>query len=167
MCIRDSHGHGDEEVEPLPSNLKIVTGNAKAKVQDGKNANAKYTCTGFTDRVTDKYPICPAGSHLQRILDFPSCWDGENLDSKDHTSHTAFPDEKGNCQDGFEPIPALQMVLTYDQPAGKNFSIDSFPDNQHDPTTDHGDFENVSSTAQAKATAECINNDQKCSDVTG
>ncbi len=161
------HGHGDKPVQPLPSNLKIITGNAKAKVQDGKNANAKYTCTGFTDRVTDKYPICPAGSHLQRVLDFPSCWDGQNLDSKDHISHTAFPDEKGNCQDGFEPIPALHEVLTYDQPAGKAFSIDSFPDNQHDPTTDHGDFENVSTPGQAEAAANCINKNQKCTDVTG
>ena len=161
------HGHGDEKVTALPANLKIITGNAKAKVQDGKNANAKYTCTGFAGRVTSKYPICPAGSHLQRIIDFPSCWDGQNLDSKDHISHTAFPDEKGNCQDGFKPIPALHEVLTYDQPAGKAFSIDSFPDNQHDPITDHGDFENVSSGGQAQAVATCINENQQCTNVKG
>jgi hypothetical protein len=79
----------------------------------------------------------------------------------------AFPDSKGNCQDGFEPVPALRMTLTYDQPAGKAFSIDSFPDNQHDPTTDHGDFENVSSQGQADATAKCINGSQKCTNVQG
>ena len=156
------HGHGDKPVEAMPKNLKIITGNAKAKVQDGKNANAKYTCTGFSDRVTDKYPVCPAGSKLQRIIDFPSCWDGQNLDSKDHISHTAFPDSKGNCEDGFEPIPALREVLTYNQPGGKAFSIDSFPDNQHDPTTDHGDFENVASETQNQAVANCINKNQQC-----
>ncbi len=161
------HGHGSQQVQAMPTNLKIITGNAKAKVQDGKNANAKYTCTGFTDRVTDKYPICPAGSHLQRIIDFPSCWDGQNLDSKDHISHTAFPDERGNCQDGFVPVPALRETLTYNQPAGKAFSIDSFPDNQHDPITDHGDFENVSTVAQAQAAANCINKNQTCTNVTG
>ncbi|HEY2223588.1 DUF1996 domain-containing protein [Actinomycetospora sp.] len=161
------HGHGDEKVTALPTNLKIITGNAKAKVQDGKNANAKYTCTGFTDRVTSKYPICPAGSHLQRIIDFPSCWDGQNLDSKDHISHTAFPDEKGNCQDGFTAIPALHEVLTYDQPAGKAFSIDSFPDNQHDPITDHGDFQSVETPEQAKAAADCINSNKNCTNVAG
>jgi hypothetical protein len=161
------HGHGDQDVQAMPTDLRIITGNAKAKVQDGDNANAKYTCTGFTDRVTDKYPICPTGSHLQRMLDFPSCWDGQNLQSKDGRSHMEFPDSKGNCQDGFEPIPALRMTLTYNQPAGKAFSIDSFPDNQHDPTTDHGDFENVSSTTQADATANCINKKQTCTNVAG
>lgn len=161
------HGHGDRPVQAMPTNLKIIEGNAKAKVQDDKNANAKYTCTGFTDRVTDKYPVCPAGSHLQRILDFPSCWDGQDLDSKDHISHTAFADEQGNCQDGFVPIPALQEVLTYDQPAGKAFSIDSFPDNQHDPATDHGDFENVATQGQNQAVANCINSNQKCTNVKG
>lgn len=161
------HGHGDEDVKAMPTDLRIITGNAKAKVQNGDNANSKYTCTGFTDRVTDKYPICPTGSHLQRILDFPSCWDGQNLQSKDGRSHMEFPDSKGNCQDGFEPIPALQYKLTYDQPAGKGFSIDSFPDNQHDPTTDHGDFENVASTTQNDATAKCINEKQTCTNVAG
>jgi hypothetical protein len=156
------HGHGNDQVTAEPTFLKVITGNAKAKVQDGKNANSKYTCTGFTDRVTDKYPICPSGSHLMRIIDFPSCWDGQDLDSKDHISHTAFPDESGNCEKGFEAIPALRMTLTYDQPAGKAFSIDSFPDNQHDPITDHGDFQNVATPEQNQAVANCINKNQQC-----
>ena len=64
-------------------------------------------------------------------------------------------------------LPALREVLTYDQPAGKAFSIDSFPDNQHDPITDHGDFENVSSGGQAQAVATCINENQQCTNVKG
>ena len=46
-------------------------------------------------------------------------------------------------------------------------TVDSFPDNQHDPITDHGDFENVASTAEAAATAQCINSDRTCTNVTG
>jgi uncharacterized protein DUF1996 len=163
------HGHGDDnqDLVDLPSHLNIITGNAKAKAQDGKNANAKYTCTGFTNRVTGKYPVCPAGSHLERILDYPSCWDGENLESKDQRSHMAFPDEQGNCQDGFKAVPALRITLTYNQPAGKAFSIDSFPDNQHDPSTDHSDFENFSTPGQATAGANCIRSGQNCTNVSG
>ncbi|MDT7743943.1 MAG: hypothetical protein QOE59_3021 [Actinomycetota bacterium] len=161
------HGHGSEPVKALPPHLMIITGNAKAKAQDGKNANAKYTCTGFENRVTDKYPVCPSGSHLERILDYPSCWDGQNLESKDQRSHMAFPDEQGNCEDGFVPIPALRITLKYDQPAGKAFSIDSFPDNQHDPSTDHSDFESFSTPGQAKAGANCIRNSQRCTNVGG
>jgi hypothetical protein len=158
-------GHGDSDVQPLPQHLMNIMGNAKAKVQDGKNANAKYTCSGHTDRITAKYPICGSGEKLMRILDYPSCWDGQNLESKDLRSHMAFPDSNGNCRDDFKPVPALRIVLTYDQPAGRAFSIDSFPDNQHDPATDHSDFENLASKAQNQAGADCINSGRNCSNV--
>ena len=158
-------GHGDEEISPLPAHLMMIMGNAKAKAQDGKNANSKYTCTGFEDRVTNQYPICPSGSNLVRLLDYPSCWDGQNLESKDLRSHMAFADERGNCEDGFTPVPALRITLTYDQPAGRAFSIDSFPDNQHDPSTDHSDYENFATEAQNSAGADCINANETCINV--
>lgn len=155
-------GHGDQEIQPMPQHLMNIMGNAKAKVQDGKNANAKYTCTGFEDRVTDKYPICPSGSNLVRLLDYPSCWDGQNLESKDLRSHMAFPDSQGNCGEGFVPVPALRITLTYDQPAGRAFSLDSFPDNQHAANTDHSDYENFASKEQNEAGADCINSGRTC-----
>ncbi|MFC5062780.1 DUF1996 domain-containing protein [Actinomycetospora atypica] len=158
-------GHGDQKIEPLPAHLMMIMGNAKAKAQDGKNANAKYTCTGFEDRVTDQYPICPRGSNLVRLLDYPSCWDGQNLESKDLRSHMAFADERGNCEEGFTPVPALRITLTYDQPAGRSFAIDSFPDNQHDPSTDHSDYENFATEAQNSAGADCINANKTCINV--
>ncbi|WP_433800970.1 DUF1996 domain-containing protein [Actinomycetospora sp. CA-084318] len=160
-------GHGDQQVEALPQHLMMIMGNAKAKAQDGKNANAKYTCTGFTDRVTDKYPICPSGSNLVRLLDYPSCWDGQNLESKDLRSHMAYPDANGRCGDGFKAVPALRITLTYDQPAGRAFAIDSFPDNQHDPATDHSDYENMATDAQNQAGADCINQKKTCINVAG
>lgn len=156
------HGHPGQKTEALPTGLMMITGNAKAKKQDGDNANSKYTCTGFENRVTDKYPICPAGSKLKRFLDFPSCWDGKNLESKDFRSHIFFPDEKGQCDDDTTPVPQLRITLTYDQPAGRAFAIDSFPDNQHDPTTDHSDYENAAREDQNEAGAACINNNQRC-----
>lgn len=159
------HGHGDEPVEPLPTHLMMITGNAKAGTAGGENANAKYTCTGFTDRVTDQYPLCPSGSQLVRFLDYPSCWDGENLDSEDLRSHVSFPDEQGNCSDGQTPIPALRITLTYDQPAGRDFALDSFPDQQHNPVTDHSDFENVSSEDASEAGADCINRGETCANL--
>ncbi|MFC5136621.1 DUF1996 domain-containing protein [Actinomycetospora rhizophila] len=156
------HGTGGQDVEALPQHLEVIMGNAKAAAQDGKNANAKYTCSGFTDRVTDKYPICPSGSNLMRILDYPNCWDGENLSSEDLRSHITFPDENGRCDDGETTLPALRITLTYDQPAGRAFAIDTFPDNQHAPITDHSDFMHFSSVARAQQGADCINNNERC-----
>ncbi|MEJ2886716.1 DUF1996 domain-containing protein [Actinomycetospora aeridis] len=154
--------NADQEVAPLPQHLEVIMGNAKAAAQDGKNANAKYTCSGFTDRITDQYPICPSGSRLMRVLDYPNCWDGENLSSEDLRSHIRFPDENGRCADGETNLPALRITLTYDQPAGRAFSIDSFPDNQHDPTTDHSDFMHFSSVARAQEGADCLNGGRQC-----
>ena len=159
------HGHGDQPVVALPHHLMMIMGNAKAGAQNGDNVNAKYTCTGQEERITSKYPICGAGSQLVRILDYPSCWNGEDLESKNFRDHMAFPDSSGNCGDGFQPIPALRITLTYDQPAGRAFAIDSFPNEQHGPDTDHSDFENFSSPESATAGAECINEDRACSNL--
>ena len=159
------HGHGDEPVEPMPTHLMMIMGNAKQGAQGGENANAKYTCTGQEDRVTDKYPICGPGSNLVRILDYPSCWDGQNLESANFRDHMAFTDDDGNCPDGFTSIPALRITLTYDQPEGRAFQIDSFPNEQHAPETDHSDYENLASQDSNEAGAACINEDRDCANL--
>ena len=51
---------------------------------------------------------CKDGVRLE--LMFPSCWNGNDLDSKNHKSHVAFPDlvMNGNCPDGFDvKLPGL------------------------------------------------------------
>jgi hypothetical protein len=155
-------GNAKSKVEPMPDDLTIIMGDAKAKTNGSKNANAQWTCSGFENRITDKYPLCPAGSRLVRILEFPSCWDGENLDSADHRSHVAFPDDDGSCKDGFKTIPRLRETITYDRPNGRNFALDTFPDQQHDPSTDHSDFMNIVPDALGKQVADCINSGRNC-----
>jgi len=155
-------GNGADKVVPMPDDLTIIMGDAKAKTNGSKNANAQWTCTGFENRTTDKYPLCPAGSRLVRILEFPSCWDGENLDSKDHRSHVVYPDDNGRCDGDFEAIPRLRVTLTFDRPSGRDFALDTFPDQQHDPRTDHSDFMNIASDAVLKLAADCINSGRQC-----
>jgi hypothetical protein len=158
-------GHGDEPVEPMPTHLMMIMGNAKQGAQNGENVNAKYTCSNAQDRVTEQYPICSGGGRLMRLLDYPSCWDGQNLESKNFRDHMAFPDDEGNCSDGFTAIPALRISLTYDQPEGRTFQIDSFPNEQHDPKTDHSDFENRASQDSNDAGAACINENRTCANL--
>lgn len=156
-------GNPTHKVIPMPDDLSIITGDAKAKTNGNKNANAKWTCTGFENRTTDdKYPLCPAGSKIVRILEFPSCWDGRHLDSKDHREHMRFPDDDGSCKRGFKTIPKLRMTLTYDPPPGRNFALDTFPDQQHKPKTDHGDFMNIASKDVLDLAADCINSGRNC-----
>jgi hypothetical protein len=156
------HGHGSRRTQPMPLNMVLVTGSAKAGTDDGEGANAKYSCSG-SGRLTDLYPICPEGSSLMRVFDFPSCWNGEDLDSEDHTTHIVYPDEDGECADDLIPVPALRITVGYeDPPPGRLFAIDSFPEQQHDPITDHTLLEYLSSERRAQEGAECINAARRC-----
>jgi hypothetical protein len=155
-------GNATGKVVAMPQFLRDITGDAKAVTKGPANANAKWTCTGFTNRVTTKYPLCPRGSSVMRILDFPSCWDGVNIDSTNHRDHIKFPDQRGRCAAGFKAVPALQMRLTYNVPRGSLFVLDSFPDEKHNPITDHGDFVNVMPQRLMNRVVQCINSGRRC-----
>ncbi|SHN76090.1 DUF1996 domain-containing protein [Cryptosporangium aurantiacum] len=146
-----------------PQFLRVITGDAKAVTGGGRNAHARFTCRGFTDRVTtDRYPLCPDGRGLTRILEFPSCWDGRNTDSANHRTHVVFPDARGACRAGTVPIPKLTITLTYDVPVGASFAIDSFPDQRRAPLTDHADFVNVRTPASTDRLVDCLNAGRRC-----
>ncbi|QXJ25724.1 DUF1996 domain-containing protein [Actinomadura graeca] len=156
-------GNARDRIREMPRFLRMITGDAKAKSDGGDKARAQWTCTGFGDRRTDKYPLCPPGSRVARVLDFPSCWDGENTDSADHRSHVVFPKRDGECDDDFKPIPHLVFVLTYEIPQNRLFALDSFPKEKHSPITDHGDFVNVMPDGLMRRATDCINDGQDCS----
>lgn len=50
---------------------------------------------------------------IRAEIAFPSCWNGEDLDSDDHMSHMAYPDlvDDGKCPDGF---PKRLVTLMYE-----------------------------------------------------
>jgi hypothetical protein len=149
----------------MPQFLRIITGDAKSATNGGANARPQWTCTGFTNRVTTKYPVCPRGRQVERILDFPSCWDGQNIDSANHRTHIVFPNPAtGACAAGQKAVPQLHMVLTYNVRAAQSraIALDSFPEQLHSPITDHADFENVMSATLAKRLVYCINRGSRC-----
>ncbi|MDX3661530.1 DUF1996 domain-containing protein [Streptomyces sp. ID05-26A] len=155
------------EVVAMPKFLRVLYGDAKVSTNGTKNARDSWTCTGFEDKVLiNKYPVCPQGSKVKRIHDFPSCWDGKNTDSKNHRDHIVFPDQNGKCQNGFKAVPQLRISLTYDIPldvqkAGR-YAVDSFPEEEHNPFSDHDDFANVMSQQIMNRLVDCVNNGRKC-----
>jgi hypothetical protein len=157
-------GNPTAQVTAMPTNLGIMTGNAKAATNGGANANAAWTCTGFEDRTTTKYPLCPQGSRLVRILDFPSCWDGKNLNVSDHhmMTHVVFPQQDGSCNRGKVVIPQLRITLIYDRPPGSSFAVDTFPEQLHNPITDHALFMNLMPTEIMTQAVNCINTGRIC-----
>jgi len=155
-------GSARGQVVAAPQFLRVLTGNAKSLSQAGVNQNAKWTCTGFENRITAKYPLCPRGSQTVRIADFPGCWDGVNTDSTNHRTHVAFADQAGNCPAGFKAIPQLTITLKYNLPQGKVFALDAFPAEKHAPITDHNDFVNVMPNQLMNRVVQCINTGRRC-----
>ncbi|MEU4404664.1 DUF1996 domain-containing protein [Streptosporangium sp. NPDC023963] len=155
-------GNPVSRVSPMPRFIRMITGDAKAATNGGANALAKWSCTGFTNRITTKYPLCPRGSQLVRILDFPSCWDGQNTDSANHRTHVLFPDANGACPSGTRAIPQLRMTLVYSTPRTPSFALDAFPEQRHNPVTDHADFANLMPDRLMRFAVDCINRNRRC-----
>jgi hypothetical protein len=160
-------GNATSKVVGMPKFLRELTGDAKPTSRGPANARATWTCSGFTDRLSDRYPICPAGRQVQRVQDFPGCWDGKNIDSTNHRDHVAFADPRtGACKQGFRAIPQLRITLSYDIPQDVQtrgqFALDSFPEEDHNPFSDHNDYINVNSARTMQKIATCINKGRTC-----
>jgi hypothetical protein len=154
------------KVVAMPRFLRVLYGDAKQSTNGPANARASWTCTGFENRVTEKYPICPQNSKVKRIHTFPSCWDGQNTDSANHRTHIVFPDKFGRCAKGFKAVPQLQISLTYDIPhdiqVKKQYKVDAFPQEKHNPASDHDDFANVMSQRIMNGLVNCVNRGKTC-----
>jgi Domain of unknown function (DUF1996) len=160
----DFLGNPIAPVRPMPRFLRIVTGDAKALTRGTAAARARWTCSGTPGRASaTHYPLCPAGQSVQRIGEFPSCWNGVDLDSDTHRTHVTFPDPvTGACATGTVPIPRLRITVSYRVPAGRSYAVDTFPDQKRKPVTDHFDFENLMpDTLMARVTA-CIDAGRTC-----
>lgn len=158
-------GNPRAKVRPMPRFLRVVTGDAKA-VTNGPAARdrAAWRCSGTPGRTSaTHYPLCPAGQLVQRVGEFPSCWNGVGTDSDDHRSHVTFPDPvTGACQPDAVPIPRLRIVLSYSVPPGRSFAIDSFPAQERKAVTDHFDFENLMPESVMAHVVECLNTGRTC-----
>ncbi|GLH98578.1 hypothetical protein Pa4123_38530 [Phytohabitans aurantiacus] len=160
-------GNPTSKVVAMPRFLRALTGESKPTSRGPANARASWTCGGFEDRLTDQYPICPAGSQVMRVHDFPSCWDGENIDSANHRTHIQFPDRTtGACPAGTVAVPQLRISISYNIPVQVQqrgqYQLDSFPEENHNPTSDHNDFLNVNSTRQTAKIVQCVNGGRRC-----
>jgi hypothetical protein len=159
----DFLGNPHAPVRPMPRFLRIVTGDAKAVTKGPGAARAWWTCSGTPGRASaTQYPLCPAGQLVQRTGEFPSCWNGTDLDSETHRTHVLFPEPTGACPAGTVPIPRLRITLSYLVPAGRSYAIDTFPDQGRKAVTDHFDFANLMPESLMRQAVACINAARTC-----
>ncbi|HEX6469165.1 MAG TPA: DUF1996 domain-containing protein [Streptosporangiaceae bacterium] len=162
--ILQYRGNPTSKVVAMPRFLRLIVGDAKPITNGLGNTRPTYTCTGFTNRITNKYPLCPRGSRVVSIHDFPSCWDGQNLDSANHRTHVVFPDSRsGRCPRGTRAVPQLRMVLIYSVPSRPlAFAVDGFATERHDPASDHAAYINVMPDRLMARAVACINRGRHC-----
>jgi hypothetical protein len=127
-----------EPVRAFPAGLKIVAGNAAARSPQSQQVTA-WSCGSLRNTSSD-VPTCPVGGRfgLNLLVNFPSCWDGRNLDSANHQSHMAY------ATNGFCPtshpveVPGLLFEVRYPVAGGPNAELAS-----GGQFSGHGDFVNA------------------------
>ncbi|MEU6355911.1 DUF1996 domain-containing protein [Streptomyces sp. NPDC047072] len=155
-------GNPASPVVAMPRFLRLVTGDPVAHLNQVPNIHAQWGCSGYAERFTTKYTLCPAGSGVTRTFDFPSCWDGLNTDSADHRGHAVFPGADGSCPQNTFAVPRLRVTVTYRLPAGTPYALDSFPEQMRDPKTDHALFLDVMTERQMARVVDCLNGGRHC-----
>lgn len=115
------------KVTSFPPGFRMIVGNPNAqnRAQAGKGM-LTYICL---DTLMTRSPMirefpgkpCPAGIMVN--LFFPTCWDGKNIDSPDHQSHTAYG-MGANCPASHPVrIPQLMLETVWDTRAFNDKSI--------------------------------------------
>ncbi|KAG5723171.1 hypothetical protein E4T56_gene294 [Termitomyces sp. T112] len=103
----------------FPDDLRMLSGDPTLRTYD-PNSYAQQAVTflcldfnGVSTRWNSLPPNgCPSGIRAQ--INFPSCWDGKNLDSSDHKSHVAFPSggpDSGTCSDPKFPVTLPRIFI--------------------------------------------------------
>lgn len=104
-------------IQPFPAGLKMIAGYDMA--DPGPETHFNWYCEIHQVK-SQTIPNCPAGEKLGAVIQFPSCWDGRNLDSADHRSHMAYLE----FGDGGPRCPASHPVSVPQYTLGAWFTHD-------------------------------------------
>lgn len=152
-------------VKPMPFGLRMVAGNPMAMAAQSASV-AGFQCRNTLGNSVPKQalpPHCATGDFLEASVVFPNCWDGKNLDSIDHRSHTSYA-VKFRC-DAMHPVQIPQLTLAERFPVGKTQGTVTLA-SMNSPMTLHADFLNAwTPTVMQQLVTRCINAGRACADV--
>jgi len=147
-------------VQPFPQGLELIAGNSKATAPQGLTITS-WNCGPLAGvKPQSTIPTCPDAMRegLALHVQFPSCWDGVNLDSPDHQSHMAYA-TRGRCPaDHPVAVPALQVNVRYPSAGGAGLVLAS--GGQY---SGHADFFNAwDQTVLTRLVNGCLNALRHC-----
>ncbi len=104
------------QVHKIPNGLRMIAGDGKATGPQSTRI-ASWGChqlySGHHPQIID----CPVGDAIQLTVVFPQCWNGVDLDSPDHKSHLAYP-ENGACPSTHPVIlPEISLNVGWERTA--------------------------------------------------
>jgi hypothetical protein len=155
-------------LRPMPVGLRMVAGDARARSAQPTDV-VHYNCLrypqgGQVTRSSATMPSCPPGSYLSARIEFPSCWDGTNLDSPDHQSHMAYPTRQACPLTHPVELPALSIRLRWKSARGLPSSQLSLSSGGQQSM--HADFWNVWSPSVMRWLVDnCLNATRNCTDI--
>ena len=114
-------------VRPFPAWLKMIAGSSRATTP--QDLRVTFWNCGADAGVarSAEVPTCPTdrGAGLRLHVNFPNCWDGANLDSKDHQSHMAYS-VRGVCPSTHPvSVPAISLIFRYPTTGGAGVTLSS------------------------------------------
>ncbi|KAI0628687.1 WSC-domain-containing protein [Trametes polyzona] len=118
-------GPKNEPIKAFPKGLRMLAGDTNRRTFNASShADQAITYVCLTDNgspQTNSMPTQPCVGGLRAQVFFPSCWDGQNLDSPDHKSHMAYPIQNfdsGDCPDT-HPVHLISLFYEMGVNVGK------------------------------------------------
>jgi len=145
-------------VRPFPAGLRMIAGDAEATKPQG---NIAWGCGPTSGRRASRtIPKCPSRTDtwLQVTVTFPACWNGRNLDSRNHKSHLAYT-QHGLCPSSHPvAVPALALTIRYPVHGGPGYQLASGGD-----YSGHADFVNAWNERElVRLVRDCLNAGRQC-----
>ncbi|MGH2705933.1 MAG: DUF1996 domain-containing protein [Actinomycetota bacterium] len=157
----------DPPIQVFPFGLRMIAGDSHATAPQPIK-NISFHCFkpsgsgGSSTADVANIPSCPSGYYLMAKINFPSCWNGQNLDVADHKSHMAYP-KKGVCP-AAHPVKLPRVayhVRWKNAVGGPGYSLAS--GGQYSL---HGDFWNVwNPTVLGWLVDNCLNKPKDCQKI--
>jgi hypothetical protein len=114
-------------VRAFPQGFRMIAGSAAARTAQSLRVTF-WNCGAMAGiPPSSTVPTCPTGraTSLRLHVNFPSCWDGQRLDSADHQSHVAYA-MRGACPSTHPvAVPAISLILRYPVSGGSNVELSS------------------------------------------
>ncbi|KAL9107990.1 MAG: hypothetical protein Q9227_007205 [Pyrenula ochraceoflavens] len=117
--------YDDSPVTAFPKGFRMAVGNptlrspqASAQTDPSGINEPTYTCLQDLSTRSGEaktMPTAPCAAGVMSSIRFPTCWDGQNLDSTDHISHMAYPttgtfENNGPCP-STHPVKTAQVLF--------------------------------------------------------